>query len=201
MSPERQPAAHLARWSEATLVRCAQAGEADGFAELVRRRQSWLRNLMRRSCGNGALADDLAQEAFLQAWRQLGQLRTPDSFGPWLRRLALNIWLQHCRRADPLRHASEVGRGAEEAFHAPAATGIAADLDRALMRLSVAERLCILLAYHEGMSHAEIAADTRLPLGTVKSHIARGGARLRELLSDYRMPETDSVKGANDAKA
>lgn len=195
MCPDRQADAPLSRWSEAALVRCAQAGDADGFAELVRRRQSWLRNLLRRSCSNEALADDLAQEAFLQAWRQLAQLRTPGSFGPWLRRLALNIWLQHCRRADPLRHAGEVGR-ADEACHVPPATGIAADLDRALMQLSVAERLCILLTYHEGMSHAEIAADTKLPLGTVKSHIARGGARLRELLSDYRMPDAGGVDNA-----
>ncbi|HBF98639.1 MAG TPA: hypothetical protein DDW95_08825, partial [Alphaproteobacteria bacterium] len=63
MTPASQSAAPFARWSEAALVRYAQAGDAAGFAELVRRRQSWLRNLMRRSCGDAALADDLAQEA------------------------------------------------------------------------------------------------------------------------------------------
>lgn len=198
MTPAPQPAAIFARWSEAALVRCAQAGDAEGFAELVRRRQSWLRNLMRRSCGDAALAEDLAQEAFLQAWRQLDQLRTPDRFGPWLRRLAVNIWLQHCRRADPLRHAAEIGKGVEVTAPAHAVVGIAADLDRALMRLTAVERLCILLSYHEGMSHAEIAAETVLPLGTVKSHIARGGARLREFLSDYDLPRTE---GEGDGKS
>jgi RNA polymerase sigma-70 factor (ECF subfamily) len=51
--------------------------------------------------------------------------------------------------------------------------------------LAPAVRLCIVLSYHEGMSHGEIAATTQLPLGTVKSHIARGTARLRELLAAY----------------
>ena len=199
MTPASQSAAPFARWSEAALVRYAQAGDAAGFAELVRRRQSWLRNLMRRSCGDAALADDLAQEAFLQAWRRLGQLRAPDSFGPWLRRLAVNIWLQHCRRADPLRHTAELGEGADATAPArPAQEGIATDLERALMQLTVAERLCILLSYQEGMSHAEIAAETALPLGTVKSHIARGGARLRAFLSDYGM---SGMEGESDAES
>jgi RNA polymerase sigma-70 factor (ECF subfamily) len=46
-------------------------------------------------------------------------------------------------------------------------------------------RLCVVLAYNEGMSHPQIVALTGLPLGTVKSHIARGAARLREILADY----------------
>jgi RNA polymerase sigma-70 factor (ECF subfamily) len=46
-------------------------------------------------------------------------------------------------------------------------------------------RLCLVLAYNEGMSHPEIAALTGLPLGTVKSHVSRGAARLREVLADY----------------
>lgn len=61
----------------------------------------------------------------------------------------------------------------------------AIDLAAALARLPAAVRLCILLAYQEGMSHGEIARATAIPLGTVKSHIVRGSARLRELLRDY----------------
>jgi RNA polymerase sigma-70 factor (ECF subfamily) len=59
------------------------------------------------------------------------------------------------------------------------------DLDGALARLPPDARLCVVLAYSEGMSHAEISETTAMPLGTVKSHIARGAARLRELLQAY----------------
>ena len=59
------------------------------------------------------------------------------------------------------------------------------DLDRALARLASDERLCVVLAYSEGMSHSEISAATGLPLGTVKSHIKRGSERLRTLLDAY----------------
>ena len=60
------------------------------------------------------------------------------------------------------------------------------DLGGALATLANAVRLCIVLSYHEGMTHPEIAEATKLPLGTVKSHINRGTQRLRQLLSAYR---------------
>ena len=59
------------------------------------------------------------------------------------------------------------------------------DLDGALALLPPEARLCVVLAYNDGLSHPEIAALTGLPLGTVKSHIARGAARLRETLVAY----------------
>jgi RNA polymerase sigma factor (sigma-70 family) len=59
------------------------------------------------------------------------------------------------------------------------------DLDAALARLPNDVRLCIVLGYHEGMSHGEISQSTGIPLGSVKSHIARGATRLRELLQGY----------------
>jgi RNA polymerase sigma-70 factor (ECF subfamily) len=62
------------------------------------------------------------------------------------------------------------------------------DLDRALAQLPTDVRLCIVLAYGEHMSHREVADATDLPLGTVKSHIARGAARLRDLLRAYEAP-------------
>ena len=72
----------------------------DAYTELVRRRQSWVRNLMRRCCGDETLADDLAQQVFLQVWRRIRQLREPTKFGSWLKRIAVNEWIQHQRRND-----------------------------------------------------------------------------------------------------
>lgn len=172
----------LAQKPESLVVGLARAGDRDAFGELVRRRQSWLRNLMRRLCNDPTLADDLAQQTFLQAWRRLGQLRQPARFGPWLKSVAISVWLQHLRRADALRNAREVDATASLS---PPDTEAAIDLDRALSTLAGEVRLCIVLSYQEGMSHSEISEATGLPVGTVKSHIRRGTLRLRDLLGAY----------------
>ncbi len=164
------------------VVGLARAGDRDAFAELVRRRQSWIRNLMRRCCGDFALADDLAQQVFLQAWRNIRRVRQPNTFGAWLRRVAITTWLQHLRTNDPLRDADEYDE--TKRAHQDA-TSVAMDLDRALARLSNPERLCVVLSYHDGMTHGEIAELTDIPLGTVKSHIRRGTQRLQQILSAY----------------
>jgi RNA polymerase sigma factor (sigma-70 family) len=167
------------------LIGLARAGNRDAFAELVNRRQNWIRNLMRRCCHDPSLADDLSQQAFMQAWRSLRQLDDVERFAPWLKRLAINTWLQHKRRKDPLREAAgeDPSQAADEQT-----PGLAMDLDRALGALRDDVRLCIVLAYHEGMTHAEIAAFTGLPPGTVKSHIRRGTGKLQEALSSYLDP-------------
>lgn len=155
----------------------AALGDDRAFAELVRRRQSTVRGLLRKLCRDATLADDLAQETFVQAWRTLSQLRSAAAFGGWLKQVAVRVWLQHARRAklplDPLDDADDV--------QAADMTG-GIDLNRALEKLKPAQRLCVVLSYGEGLSHGEIADATGWPLGTVKSHVARGGARLREWL-------------------
>lgn len=172
--------AGLAQASEATVVALASAGDDSAFDELVRRRQAWLRGLMRRFCGDPVLADDLAQQAFLQAWQHLPALRAPGAFGGWLRQLALNVWLAEARKqAPPL-----TGLDLPDAVAPEVDIGLLQDLDAALGRLRPDERTCVVLAYAEGLTHGEIAAATRLPLGTVKSHVVRGATRLRAWLGE-----------------
>jgi RNA polymerase sigma factor (sigma-70 family) len=170
---------------ELLLVTLACSGDRGAFGELVRRRQSAVRNLMRRCCGDPALADDLAQQVFMKAWLKIRSLRHPRAFSAWLRRLAITEWLQFLRKKDPLRHANELAGPNGARVESP---GVGLDLDQALATLSPAARLCVVLAYGEGMSHREIAELTDIPLGTVKSHIQRGAERLREILSAYREP-------------
>jgi len=170
-------------------VGLARTGSRDAFAELVRRRQTWVRMLMRRCCGESALADDLAQEVFYTAWRAIPQLERPSRFPAWLKRIAINTWLQQARRHDPLKDAGAVddsSRVTEES------AGLAMDLDRALATLPEDVRVCIVLGYHESMTHAEIADLTGLPLGTVKSHIRRGAEKLRRNLAAYLAPVTET---------
>jgi RNA polymerase sigma factor (sigma-70 family) len=180
--------------AEATVVALAMCGDRAAFSELVWRRQAWLRNLLRRLCRDPALADDLAQQVFLQAWRSLPRLKSVAAFGAWLRRLAINAWLAERRAAAP----ATTGIEADELPGASAFVPAAAeqlDLDRALARLSAAERLCVVLAYSEGLSHAEISAATALPLGTVKSHVRRGAQRLRAWLDAYQPLEEHAHAG------
>lgn len=186
--------ASLGQAAEAAVVALAMNGDAAAFCELVRRRQSWLRNLLRRLCRDPALADDLAQQVFLQAWRSLPGLRSVAAFGAWLRRLALNAWLAHLRAAPPATIAMNEEDLESAAVMLPGAIE-QLDLDRALARLAPDERLCVVLAYSEGMSHGEISAATELALGTVKSHVRRGAERLRALLHAYQPAEDHAHAG------
>jgi RNA polymerase sigma-70 factor (ECF subfamily) len=176
------PSVKLGGVSEAAVVALAMNGDDAAFGELVRRRQGAIRHLLRRLSRDDALADDLAQQSFIQAWKSLRRLNSPLAFGGWLRKVAVNCWLQHARLQKP-----EVEHGEELLLELPAAASVAErlDLDAALGRLPAVARLCVVLAYSEGMSHAEISDATGLALGTVKSHVARGAARLRELLQAY----------------
>jgi RNA polymerase sigma-70 factor (ECF subfamily) len=168
---------------EASIVTLACAGDRYAFEELVRRRQTSIRSLLRRLCRNSALADDLAQVTFMQAWRTIGGLRTARAFGAWLRQIAVNTWLRHQR-------ASEKFISLEESHEltSPPVLLEPMDLDAALSLLHPRARLCLVLSYHEGMTHNEIAAVTQMPIGTVKSDITRAIARCRELLSAYQSP-------------
>lgn len=187
------PGAAFGHAAEAAVVVLAMSGDRDAFSELVRRRQSWLRNLLRRLCRDPALADDLAQQVFLRAWRSLPTLRSVAAFGAWLRRLAINTWLAHVRSAPPPMASLDSAE-----LPVPVAVGSTAeqlDLDRALAQLSREERMCVVLTYNEGMSHGEISLVTGLPLGTVKSHIRRGAQRLRSLLDGYQSEEEQTRAG------
>lgn len=185
----------MSKAPEALVVALAKQGGQDAFAELVLRRQAWIRKLLHRLCGDAGLADDLAQQVFLNAWRDIKRLRDVQKFAGWLKRLAVNVWLKHQRKTDPLFQAQDVDDAAfamtTEAHPGTAMTdspSVAMDLDRALALLGVDVRLCIVLHAQAGMSHQEISAVTELPLGTIKSHIRRGTQHLAELLSAYAPP-------------
>jgi RNA polymerase sigma factor (sigma-70 family) len=185
---ERRPSRGLGDAAEPLVLALAMRGSAAAFNELVRRRQSWLRNFLRRLCHDPSLADDLAQQTFLQVWRTLNSLKAADAFAAWLRRLAINTWLQHLRGAASRPVLIATCEAMPEAA-APSVVGLKLDLDRALARLRPEVRLCVVLAYHEQMSHSDISAHTGLPLGTVKSHIKRGATELKSLLDAYAPKE------------
>jgi RNA polymerase sigma-70 factor (ECF subfamily) len=167
---------------EEAVVAEAMSGDDRAFAELVRRRQKRVRDLLRRLCGDHALADDLAQKAFVKAWRGIGALRDPGAFGGWLKRVAVSVWLSEARHAaEPIDQDESAFLAAPDPAPSPQRAAGGLDLERALARLGPAERLCVVLAHGEGMTHAEIAGATGLPLGTVKSHVLRGTEKLKRI--------------------
>lgn len=174
---------NLAEATEAALILAAQLQDQAAFGELVRRRQGWARALLRRMCGNAAEADDLAQDAFVKAWDKLRDLESPAAFPGWFRRIAVTTFLMAKRRQravfEEIDDASPI---AAEDSTPEAAAGAKIDLEKALARLSDAERLCVTLNHGEGLSHGEIVEMTGLPLGTVKSHVLRGTDKLRRML-------------------
>ncbi len=161
------------------LVALAAAGDRRAFGELVRRHGSAVRGLLRRMGADPALADDLAQDAFLAAFEQIAEFRGEGAFQSWVKRIAARLYVKRWRRdaridlmADPPEPDADSGIS-----ESGAADRI--DLDEALKALSPVERLCVSLCYGGGLSHAEAALALNTPLGTVKSHVKRGLDKLR----------------------
>jgi RNA polymerase sigma-70 factor (ECF subfamily) len=178
----RLAAADLLKAADTLVIALACAGDDSAFAEVLRRRQARVRKFMYHLCRQTALGDELAQQVFLTAWRSLGRLRSAAAFDGWLKKIMVSVWLQEVRRGK-LATTSDLDL-ADLAVHHDF-TAARMDLDAALSTLPADMRLCVVLAYNEGMAHPEIVALTGLPLGTVKSHISRGAARLREILAEY----------------
>jgi RNA polymerase sigma-70 factor, ECF subfamily len=167
--------------SDTQLAIDAASGQEAAFETLVRRYQGTIRGLTRRLARRPVEADDLAQAAFLTAWRKMASYRG-GSFKAWLCTIAYREFLQARRRQKP-----EVTF--EESVHVIAFDASASrladhlDLDRALKALPENQRICVVLCVASGLTHAEAAAATGFPLGTVKSHVQRGVVALRNKLA------------------
>ncbi len=176
----RTPAAH--RDGE-LVARAIATGNPADYDELIRRYQSDVRNWLRHLTGDPSRADDLAQETFIRAWKRLHTIGDGKKFKAWIMKIAYNMFLQsHRRQGREARLADALGREQLAAGSHVTAGGDAgvADLPRMLAALTEGERVAMILCYAYGMSHREITELTGMPLGTVKSHIRRGAARIRE---------------------
>ncbi len=179
--------AEIADW-----LACARQGDRRAFAHLVRAHQSRVRLQLRRlTQGDAALADDLAQETFVQAWLHLNDFRGDARLATWLHRIALTRFLQHVRRPRlPLEWREPDTETADGPAHDPRAVeGLGRDVERALQALSEIQRLAVVHCFHLDLTHAEAAQVLGLPLGTLKSHLDRAKIRLRELLDAWN-PES-----------
>ncbi|MCC7292672.1 MAG: sigma-70 family RNA polymerase sigma factor [Phycisphaerales bacterium] len=186
--------------SDIDLIRKVQGGEASSFGLLVTRYQDRVHNTCWRICGNTEDARDLTQEAFLNAFRRLGDFRLDSRFYTWLFRIAVNLAISHRRK---MKHRAAIpldGRsGGDGEDHAALGASIEdrqeAAPDEAVAQGELRQRLAaglrmldedhravVVLRDIEGLDYARIAEILDVPVGTVRSRLHRGRQELAALV-------------------
>ena len=168
---------------DARLLAEARAGSRLALSRLIDRHQQAVRGFLRRVAADREEADDLAQETFVTAWTQLASWRGQSTVRAWL----LGIAWRKARGAGRSmfrRMARDRAWSETEAMTASPASSIEdrLALAGAMQTLNLQQRAAVALCLAEDYSHAEAAEILGLPLGTVKSQVLRGRARLLEVL-------------------
>ena len=167
------------------IARVLADDDQHAFGELVRRHQSSVRGLLRQLTRTDiSLADDLAQETFIRAYKHIRSFRGEARFSTWLYRIAYN-----CFRGDARKRKELVGVD-EEQLQTEHDTqtvdpGLRHDLMHALSLLPLHERTAIVLCCQNGLSHDEAARVLDIPLGTVKTNVLRGREKLKRTLAAW----------------
>ncbi|MBK8840293.1 MAG: RNA polymerase sigma factor [Hyphomonadaceae bacterium] len=162
---------------EQELTRAAMAGDQKAFGLLVARHQASIRALGRRLSRSVSDGDDIAQAALLNAWRRRSTWRG-GSFRGWVCMIAYREFLAGRKAA---RSETEL----EDHPGASGESGERLDLMRAISALDESERAAIALCIGAGLSHADAALAMQAPLGSVKSWVLRGRAKLQKALAAY----------------
>ena len=177
--------------TEQELVRAAAGGDTEAFERLVETYENKIYTLALRMSGSPDDAGDIAQEAFLAAWRGLPAFRGEAGFATWLYRLASNAAIDYLRRQRKQRGElslddEELGLDAVDAGPGPqdAAEGeeVRSAVAAGLGALSEGHRQVLVLRELQGLSYEEIAAVLAVDLGTMKSRISRARSALRKIL-------------------
>lgn len=165
----------------------ARAGSQQAFGALVRAHQKSVYGVALRMLASREQAEELAQEVFLSLHRNLAAIESGRHLAFWLRRVTANAAIDRLRRprlvTAPLHEAQDVAQAADESDPL-----LRRELQRLLSGLPPAPRAVLILRYQEDLDPVEIARVLDLPLNTVKSHLKRSLASLRERL---REPDTD----------
>jgi len=175
------------------------AGDTDAFAGIVRRWQGPLVNMAWRYCRDRGRAEELAQEAFIRAWRGLAQWRREGSFSTWLFALAANVFRSDLKRFPtetvPIESAPEPSAPATQ--HNTLSKGLSCGaVQRAVLALPLRYREPVVLFYFHEMDLSAAACTMGLPEGTMKARLSRARALLRS-----RFPQLSADHAALEAAA
>jgi len=182
-SADMGTAPKTAETDESALIRRAKAADARAFEALYRRHVDKVYGLCLRMTGNVGEAEDCAQEAFIQAWKQLGKFRGDSAFSTWLHRIAVNTVLGRIRKSK--REQDRIRVVAEQAEASPVAvadTGELRDLAEAIDRLPQGARHVFVLNAVYGYSHEEASNMLGIAVGTSKAQLHRARRMLAEQL-------------------
>ena len=168
-------------------VALAQQGDRQAFGELVYHYREGVINVVYRMCGDADLAEDAAQEAFIRAWQHLPRYQPRSPFRNWLYRIATNVALDVLRRERDTADIDAVPLAASRSNPEVAVerNERAEQVRRAVLALSPASRVVLILREYEGLSYKEIADTLDIPLGTVMSRLNYARATLRDMLRVY----------------
>jgi len=185
----RLSGAHVEQ-NDRQLIQDARRGEAAAFGSLVRKYQNRLVTSLLHICGSPDEAEDVAQEAFVQAYVKLGSFAGESSFYTWLYRIAINGAISRRRRkreetsvdANREQHGLEPLDDGERAEERILREERATQVQRALSRLSEEHRSILVLREIEDCDYDQIAQILQLPVGTVRSRLHRARLQLKEQL-------------------
>jgi RNA polymerase sigma factor (sigma-70 family) len=167
------------------IARVLVESDNHAFGELVKRHQSSVRHFLRSWLrGDDARADDLAQETFLKAHRNLRQFSGQARFSTWLYKIAYNEFRAFIRSVKEHENIDDMEYEPSEAS-GQTSSDFRSDLNRAMRHLSLEERSAVVCCSMEGMTHQEAADVLGWPLGTVKTHLLRGKEILRTRLAEW----------------
>jgi RNA polymerase sigma-70 factor (ECF subfamily) len=175
---------------EKKLIQQVQKGNLDAYGEIVREYQTSVFNVCLRILGDIQEAEDLTQEAFLRAYRNISQYDSFRPFGPWMRVLAANLCYNHLKKARLARAPLEDERGFphQEPLRMPESllefSQEHQELYQKLWQLPEIQRYALELRHFQGLSYQEMAATLNIPLNTVRSHLYRARRKLAESLKE-----------------
>jgi RNA polymerase sigma-70 factor, ECF subfamily len=172
--------------NEKELVIRAQSGDRNSFSELVRIHAQGVTNVIYRMCGDAHIAEDAAQETFIQAWLNLSSYRPQISLRNWLYRIAVNAATDMLRKQKRILpnaledlQLKDPQLGPEALFSQRERTAL---VQKAVLSLPDASRAVLVLREYEGLSYHEIADALDIPIGTVMSRLNYARKLLRDKL-------------------